>query len=350
MLLHTESAKGAELIKVGGQAVIEGIMMRAPKTLTIVVRKPDGQLSVREDRWYSPMERWPALKKPFLRGCIVLYEALFNGIQALSFSAQEAVGEEEEKLSPWALGGTILFAIGAALGLFVVIPHLATVGMGVLFGKDLTVKSLWFHVIDGVIKVAIFVGYIYAISLMKEIRRVFQYHGAEHKSIHAYEQGEELTVENARKYPTLHARCGTAFIMLVLLVSIFLFLSRIPLLPERPFWEQDCDQLVLHCGQDVSAAAHCRVFLRVDPLWGASEESSARRGIETGLAAAETYHPGTQRRSNRGGVGGVEANLGERKELGLTTGSGVMADHAGIVEARRIESAVRRPEPAACAA
>ncbi|MGC8908274.1 MAG: DUF1385 domain-containing protein [Desulfomonilaceae bacterium] len=235
MLLHTEGAKGAELIKVGGQAVIEGIMMRAPKTLTIVVRKPDGQLSVREDRWYSPMERWPVLKKPFLRGCIVLYEALFNGIQALSFSAQEAVGEEEEKLSPWALGGTILFAIGAALALFVVIPHLATLGMGVLFGKDLTVKSLWFHVIDGVIKVTIFVGYIYAISLMKEIRRVFQYHGAEHKSIHAYEQGDDLTVENARKYPTLHARCGTAFIMLVLLVSIFLFSLVFPFFPNDLF-------------------------------------------------------------------------------------------------------------------
>ncbi len=223
------------MIKVGGQAVIEGIMMRAPKTFTVVVRKPDGQLSVREDRWYSPMERWPALKKPFLRGCIVLYEALFNGIQALSYSAQEAVGEEEEKLSPWALAGTIAFAIGAALVLFVVIPHLATLGMGLLFGRELTVKSLWFHVIDGVIKVAIFVGYIFAISLMKEIRRVFQYHGAEHKSIHAYEQGEELTVENARKYPTLHARCGTAFIMLVLLVSIFLFSLVFPFFPNDLF-------------------------------------------------------------------------------------------------------------------
>jgi uncharacterized protein YqhQ len=235
MVLHNEGAKGAELIKVGGQAVIEGIMMRAPKTLTVVVRKPDGQLSVREDRWYSPMERWPALKKPFLRGCIVLYEALFNGIQALSYSAQEAVGEEEEKLSPWALAGTIAFAIGAALVLFVVIPHLATLGMGILFGRELTVKSLWFHVIDGVLKVAIFVGYIYAISLMKEIRRVFQYHGAEHKSIHAYEQGEELTVENARKYPTLHARCGTAFIMLVLIVSIFLFSLVFPFFPHDLF-------------------------------------------------------------------------------------------------------------------
>ncbi len=225
----------ATQIKVGGQAVIEGIMMRAPKTFTVVVRRPDGALSIREDRWYSPMEKWPLLKKPFLRGCIVLYEALFNGIQALTYSAQEAVGEEEEKLGPWALGGTIAFALVAAIALFVVIPHLATLGVGVLAGTDLGVRSVWFHVIDGVIKVTIFVGYIVLISLLKEIHRVFQYHGAEHKSIHAYERGEELTVENARKYPRLHARCGTAFLLLVLMLSILMFTAVFPLLPKDLF-------------------------------------------------------------------------------------------------------------------
>lgn len=232
MIIAKISNDGNKPIKVGGQAVIEGIMMRAPRTFTVVVRRPDGELSVREDRWYSPMEKWPLLKKPFLRGCIVLYEALFNGIQALTYSAQEALGEEEEKLSPLALGGTIALALGGAVLLFVVIPHLATLGIGALAGTDLGVRSVWFHVIDGVIKVSIFVGYILMISLMKEIRRVFQYHGAEHKSIHAYEKGEELTVENARKYPTLHARCGTAFLLLVLVFSIFLFTAVFPLLPK----------------------------------------------------------------------------------------------------------------------
>ena len=218
MLISEANSQGTKQIKVGGQAVIEGIMMRAPKTFTVVVRRPDGQLSVREDRWRSPMEKWPILKSPFLRGCIVLYEALFNGIQALTYSAQEALGEEEEKLGPWALGGTIAFAIGGAMLLFVVVPHLATIGVGALFGVDLGVRSVWFHVIDGVIKVSIFVAYIALISLMKDIRRVFQYHGAEHKSIHAYERGDELTVENAKKYSTLHSRCGTAFILLVLML------------------------------------------------------------------------------------------------------------------------------------
>lgn len=232
MEITNNGCDSKQSIKVGGQAVIEGIMMRAPKTFTIVVRKPSGDLSVREDRWYSPMERWPILKKPFLRGCIVLYEALYNGIQALTYSAQEALDEEEEKLSPLALGGTIALALGGAVLLFVVIPHLATLGMGVLMGTDLGVRSVWFHVIDGIIKVSIFVGYILVISLIGEIRRVFQYHGAEHKSIHAYEEGEELTVENARKYPTLHARCGTAFLLLVLVLSIFLFTAVFPFLPD----------------------------------------------------------------------------------------------------------------------
>lgn len=232
MIINHKGTQSSQQIKVGGQAVIEGIMMRAPKTFTVVVRRPDGELSVREDRWYSPMEKWPILKKPLLRGCIVLYEALFNGIQALTYSAQEALGEEEEKLGPWALGGTIALALGGALLLFVVIPHLATLGIGVILGKDLGVRSVWFHVIDGVIKVAMFVGYILLISLLEEIRRVFQYHGAEHKSIHAYERGEELTVENARKYPTLHNRCGTAFLLMVLMFSILLFTAVFPLLPK----------------------------------------------------------------------------------------------------------------------
>ena len=148
-------------------------MIRAPKTFTVVVRRPDGQLSVRETDGASPMEKWPLLKKPFLRGCVVLYEALFNGIQALTYSAQEALGEEEEKLSPLALAGKFAFALGGAILLFVVVPHLATLGIGALTGADLGVRSVWFHVIDGIIKVSSFVGYTGLISMLKEIRRVF---------------------------------------------------------------------------------------------------------------------------------------------------------------------------------
>jgi uncharacterized protein YqhQ len=232
MLISNQSGDETEQIRVGGQAVIEGIMMRAPKTFTVVVRRPDGELSIREDRWYSPMEKWPILSKPFLRGSVVLYESLFNGIQALTYSAQEALGEEEEKLSPMALGATIALALGGAILLFVIVPHLATLGIGSLLDADLGVRSVWFHVIDGIIKVSIFIAYILLISLLKDIRRVFQYHGAEHKSIHTYEKGEDLTVENARKHSTLHARCGTAFLLLVLVLSIFIFTAVFPFLPK----------------------------------------------------------------------------------------------------------------------
>jgi uncharacterized protein YqhQ len=232
MLISNQSGDETAQIRVGGQAVIEGIMMRAPKTFTIVVRRPDGDLSIREDRWYSPMEKWPFLSKPLLRGSVVLYESLFNGIQALTYSAQEALGEEEEKLSPMALGATIALALGGAILLFVVVPHLATLGIGTLLNTDLGVRSVWFHVIDGIIKVSIFIAYILLISLLKDIRRVFQYHGAEHKSIHTYEKGEDLTVENARKHSTLHARCGTAFLLLVLVLSIFIFTAVFPFLPK----------------------------------------------------------------------------------------------------------------------
>jgi uncharacterized protein YqhQ len=235
MEIYGEGAQRAKAIKVGGQAVIEGVMMRAPKTFTVVVRKPNGTLAIRADQWNSPMDRWPMLKKPFLRGAIVLYEALLNGIQALTYSAQEALDEEETPLSPLALGATIAFALGGAILLFVVIPHLATIGVGKLAGMDLDVRNIGFHIIDGVLKVSIFVAYVAMISLLKDIRRVFQYHGAEHKSIHAYECGEELTVENAKKYPCLHKRCGTAFLLLVLTLSIFLFTAVFPLLPKDAF-------------------------------------------------------------------------------------------------------------------
>jgi uncharacterized protein YqhQ len=138
-------------------------------------------------------------------------------------------------LSPLALGATIAFALGGAILLFVVIPHLATLGIGSLTGMDIGVRNIGFHIIDGILKVSIFIAYVALISLLKDIRRVFQYHGAEHKSIHAYEAGEELTIENAKKYPCLHKRCGTAFLLLVLTLSIFLFTAVFPLLPETVF-------------------------------------------------------------------------------------------------------------------
>ena len=218
-------------VRVGGQAVIEGVMMRAPKSMAIAVRRPNGEIFVKEDRWRSLSERWSFLRWPFIRGSLVLVESLINGMEALTFSANQALEEEEEALGSWALLFTILLALGAGIVLFVVLPHVISGLVGRLFGVRLGVEHFLFHVIDGVIKILIFLAYVWLISLSKEIRRIFEYHGAEHKSVYAYEAGEALTVENARRFSTLHPRCGTAFILVVLLISIFFFATAFPFIP-----------------------------------------------------------------------------------------------------------------------
>lgn len=214
-------------------------MMRSPKAMSIVCRRPSGEVVVREEPWKSISGRIPILKKPFLRGTVVFIEAMVNGIQALTFSANQALEEEEEgPLSPWAMAGTIALALILALGLFVVLPHVLSLFAGQLFGTEIGVKSFSFHVIDGILKILFFVGYIVAISMLKDIRRLFMYHGAEHMSIHAYENGDPLTVEAARRYPTLHPRCGTAFLLLVLLISVGFFAAVFPAIPkpDGPAW------------------------------------------------------------------------------------------------------------------
>ncbi len=217
---------------VGGQAVIEGVMMRAKNVLAIAVRKPDGEIKVEVRPWFS-LVKHPFLKKPFVRGFPVLLETLVNGIKALNFSAQESVPEEEQEetggLTTWHLVLTMIVALAFALGLFVVLPHFFSVAME-WFALAGDVDSISFHIWDGIFKLGMFVGYILAISLIPDIRRVFQYHGAEHKTIWAYEQGSELTPEGARSYSRLHPRCGTAFLLFVLAISIVLFTFLVPLM------------------------------------------------------------------------------------------------------------------------
>ncbi|MFC1854984.1 DUF1385 domain-containing protein [Thermodesulfobacteriota bacterium] len=227
-------------ITVGGQAVIEGVMMRSPKSLAIAVRKPNGEIVIKNDVWVSLSEKMKFLKKPFLRGVVVLIESLVNGISALTYSANMALDEgdedkkEDEKLHPLAMAATIATAFGFGMLLFVVLPHYLTDLISRYSSSSFSVNSYKFHLIDGAIKVSVFIAYILIISLMNDIKRVFMYHGAEHKSIFAHEAGDELTVENAKKYSTLHPRCGTSFIMIVLLISIFMFSSIFPLLPKFP--------------------------------------------------------------------------------------------------------------------
>ena len=213
---------------VGGQAVIEGVMMRAKNRLAIAVRKPDGEILVELRPWFS-LTSSAILRKPFLRGFPVLLETLVNGIKALNFSAMQSVaeGEDEGELTPWHLVLTMFVAIGVALGLFVVLPHFMSVGMQWLgFSGD--VESLSFNAWDGGFKMLMFVGYIGLISFVPDIRRVFQYHGAEHKVIWAFESGQDVSVASARSKSRLHPRCGTSFLLFVLAVSILLYTVLVP--------------------------------------------------------------------------------------------------------------------------
>jgi len=204
---------------VGGQAVIEGVMMRSRSRYVVAVRTPRGDISIKSEKINSPAERFPVLKKPLLRGIVVLIESLLIGMKALTYSAQEAIEEDERKgekgLSNFAMTLTLLISFVLGLGLFVILPA--------FLAGEVTDKGWAFNLIDGFIRLVMFFGYILAISLMPDIRRVFEYHGAEHKSIYAYESGEELSVENASKYSTLHPRCGTAFLLTVMVVSILVF-------------------------------------------------------------------------------------------------------------------------------
>jgi uncharacterized protein YqhQ len=254
---------------VGGQAVIEGVMMRSPRSFAVVCRLPDGSVVVKEEEWRPVWSGLRFLRFPVLRGAVVLLESLVNGISALTFSADQAIAAEEkakreaeaasagadpeplataavvsertepakpepparslgaraadqpEESSHLATYGMVALSLVFGLALFVGAPHLAAWGLGELLGFD--ASSFTFHAVDGVIKMAILIGYLAAISLLPDVRRVFQYHGAEHKAIFTHEKGLPLTVENARAQTRFHPRCGTSFLLIVIMVSVVLF-------------------------------------------------------------------------------------------------------------------------------
>lgn len=217
-----------EKAPVGGQAVMEGVMMRNGPMYALAVRHPDGSIVAERRPWFS-LCRYEWMKKPFLRGFPILLETLVNGIKALNRSAEQAAAAESEKIEGWHLVLTLCLALCMAIVLFVVTPHLMSIGMQLLgLGGD--VAGLSFHLWDGLFKLAIFMGYILAISLVPDIRRVFQYHGAEHKVIGAYEGGGEVTATEAARMSRLHPRCGTTFLLFVIAISILLHAVLVPLL------------------------------------------------------------------------------------------------------------------------
>jgi len=204
-------------VSIGGQAVIEGVMMRGPGIIATAVRQPSGEIIVKAEPFTLISDKYPILKKPMLRGVVALVESLVHGLRALSFSAQ-AAGEEEEELSNKELVLTMLFSLGLAILLFVIIPTYAA-----KYIHSAVTDPRLLNLMEGLLRFAIFIAYIVAISRMKDIHRVFEYHGAEHKTIHAYEAGVPLDVEHVRTYSTLHPRCGTNFLLIVMIVSIIMF-------------------------------------------------------------------------------------------------------------------------------
>lgn len=211
--------------------------MRGPKHIATAVREPGGGIVIDKSPLSSVMDRHPILKKPMLRGVVALVESLTYGLKSLSYSAQVA-GEEDEVLSDKEVAMTMVFALVLGIGLFVILPTYAAKAV-----HQSVTDPVLLNLMEGLLRLAIFFAYIYGISRMKEIQRVFEYHGAEHKTIFAYEAGQELTVANVRPHSRLHPRCGTNFLLIVMVVSILLFaflgwpnlieriISRIILLP-----------------------------------------------------------------------------------------------------------------------
>jgi len=205
----------AERVYYGGQALIEGVMMRGRKNMVTAVRRPDGEVVTETQALPAIYTGW-VRKTPFLRGVIVLIETMVLGIKTLLYSANMALEEEGEEVSGWWVWVMLAVALALAAALFFVAPLFLT--------RLLNIESsLLFNLVDGLIRVAIFVAYLSAMSLMPDIKRVFAYHGAEHKTVNAYEAGIPLEVDAVREHSTAHVRCGTSFIFVVLVISILVF-------------------------------------------------------------------------------------------------------------------------------
>lgn len=203
-----------EKISIGGQAVIEGVMMRSPQWLATAVRKPSGEIVYKKTKISS--NRGKLAKIPFVRGAVSLFDALVMGIKELTFSANQSEVEEEEQITQKEAVMTTVVSLALGIGLFVVIPSL--IGSFVFSNN-----KLHSNLLEAVLRLVFFIFYIWVISFSKDVKRVYEYHGAEHKSIYAYENGLELTPENAKKFTTLHPRCGTSFLLIVILISIIVF-------------------------------------------------------------------------------------------------------------------------------
>jgi uncharacterized protein YqhQ len=202
----------------GGQAVLEGVMMRGVSIWAVAVRKPDGSIDVTSEPLVSWAKRHRIWRLPVIRGVVALGESLKIGFRALAFSANAQLDEDEEQIGGFTWGFTIFLSLLLSIGLFFVVP----VGATSLI-KDWLGSAVLFWLVEGILRTGIFIGYIAIISRLSDLRRVFEYHGAEHKTISTYEAEDELTPQRAKLYSRLHPRCGTSFLLIVMVLAIFVF-------------------------------------------------------------------------------------------------------------------------------
>ena len=257
---------------IGGQALIEGIMMRGPKDVAIAVRKQDKEIELKKEKLNTLGMKYKFFALPFIRGVVGLIESMVMGIESLMYSAEFFEEEEEEKEENFLnkvfkdsaetaeIVITLIVSLLLTIGLFILLPSFFTN----LF-KNKIESPFVFNIVEGLIRIFIFLLYVVLISKMEDVDRVFEYHGAEHKTIHCYENGDELTVENVKKYPILHPRCGTSFLFMVMIVSIFVlsffgwpdplqrFLIRLLMLPVIAGISYEINRLI---GKSNSAIAY----------------------------------------------------------------------------------------------
>ena len=219
----------------GGQAVIEGVMIRGRTNVSVAVRRPDGTIAL-QSRRLSPLFTGRLRQIPLVRGVIALMETLILGMRALSYSANVGIEEEGEEVGKVSMVSMMLVSLLFAIGLFFLVPVFASRGLEGALGSGYAT-----NIAEGLIRLGIFLAYILLIGRMSDIRRVFMYHGAEHMTVHAQERGEVLSLESVRKYSTAHPRCGTAFLLVVMVVAIIVFV----IVGREPFWWLIASRIVL---------------------------------------------------------------------------------------------------------
>ncbi len=250
----------AQRFNYGGQAVIEGVMMRGSRGFAVAVRDPQGQIVIHEEPISSSLYNGFWSRVPFVRGLGLLWDSLGLGMRALTFSADVAVGEEAEFSGPVAWG-TIALSLALGVALFFLAPAAAADGLHRLFGIE---SAFLGNLLEGVIRLIVVLAYIWGIGRMAEIQRVFQYHGAEHKTINAYEAGEPLTPESVARLPLEHPRCGTGFLLVVVVISVLVF----ALLGRPPIWLRLLSRVVLVPVIAGIAYEYIRLLARhLDKLW-----------------------------------------------------------------------------------